>query len=236
VKAAILQCDNVLTKFQPEFGQYPEMIDQMFDAVADGIVCDCFDCRLGEYPDDINNYDFFITTGSRSSVYDDEPWIAQLIEFVRLLDKEKKKLIGICFGHQIIAMAYNGMVEKSEKGWGVGVATNRVINTPNWIREPVDSLHILVSHQDQISVLPDGVQVIAKSDFCPYFIVQWNNWFLSIQGHPEWTREYARTLMNDRRALIGDEKIEAGLESLASIPDNRLFSRWIIDFIQHPLA
>ncbi|WP_163337830.1 GMP synthase [Desulfopila sp. IMCC35008] len=236
MKGAILQCDEVLAKFQPEFGRYPAMIERMFAAVADNIVCDCFDCRLGQYPENINDYDFFITTGSRSSVYDDEPWIEQLITFVRLLDKERKKLIGICFGHQVIAMASNGKVEKSEKGWAVGLANNRVVAAPEWIGEPVDHLQILVSHQDQISVLPNGATVIAESDFCPYFIIQWNDRFLSIQGHPEWRREYSKALMQDRRSLIGDEMIEAGIKSLAAAPDSQLFTRWLIDFIQCPLT
>lgn len=233
MKAAILQCDEVLAKFQPEFGQYQDMIRHMLDSVDKDITCDCFDCRQGHYPEDIHHYDFYITTGSKSSVYETESWIHQLIEFVRQLDRERKKLIGICFGHQIIAMAYHGVVEKSDKGWGVGVASNQVIKFPDWMDEPIEKLNILVSHQDQITVLPEGADVIAKSNFCPYFLVQWNDFFLSIQGHPEWNRDYSRTLMNERRQLIGNTLIESGLDSLTTIPDNQLFTRWIINFVDH---
>jgi GMP synthase (glutamine-hydrolysing) len=80
--------------------------------------------------------------------------------------------------------------------------------------------------------LPEGAVVIAESDFCPFFMVQWNDHFLSVQGHPEWNRAYSRSLMNERRAIIPPERIETGLESLSIKPDNELLARWIIDFVK----
>ncbi len=235
MKVAILICDDVLERFQPRFGNYPAMIRQMF-AFADGpFEFTDFDCREGHYPGDIHDYDFYITTGSKASVYDDETWIHDLIKFVRHLDCHQKKLIGICFGHQIIAMARRGMVEKSPRGWGIGVAVNRVVASPDWMRQKKSQLNIIVSHRDQITTLPEDALVIAESDFCPFFMVQWNSHFLSIQGHPEWRREYASSLTNNRRAIIPPERVEAGLDSLSIAPDSRLFSRWILDFVAHPV-
>ena len=233
MKAAILQCDNVLTKFQPKFGDYPEMVAKMFSGIDLPLSFDTFDCQQGQFPTDINEYDFYITTGSKASVYDDLDWVKRTIEFIRLLDKEKKKLIGICFGHQLMAMACNGTVEKSDNGWGIGIAQNRVVSHPEWMSEKPDAINILVSHQDQISKLPDNTKVIAESDFCPYFIVQWGDHFLSVQGHPEWVTDYSRTLINDRRAIIPADLVTTGLESLAINPDSALFIRWIIEFVQH---
>jgi len=233
MKAAILQCDNVLAKFQPQFSDYPAMIEQMFDGVDLPLSFDTYDCRQGQFPDNINAYDFFLTTGSKASVYDDLPWIQQLVEFVQLLHKQQKKLIGICFGHQIIAMALAGKVEKSEKGWGIGIANNRIIAHPEWMRTEPAEINILVSHQDQICELPENTFVIAESDFCPYFIVQWGNHFLSIQGHPEWSADYSRTLINDRRAIIPADLVSTGLDSLKAEPENGLFTQWIMGFVQY---
>lgn len=239
MKIGILECDDVLDKFQPQFGHYREMIRRMFlrDSIAAGpLEFADFSCRQGHYPEHIDSCDVYITTGSKASVYDDEPWIAQLIDFVRQLDRRKKKLIGICFGHQIIAMARHGMVEKSARGWGIGVAVNRIVTTPAWMRETKDHLNIIVSHQDQISTLPENALVIAESDFCPFFMVQWNDHFLSIQGHPEWNRAYAGALINERRALFTPGQIAAGLASLDMKPDNELFARWILDFVRYPIT
>lgn len=232
MKAAILQCDEVLEKLQPRFGLYREMIQHMFESIGESIHFQSFDCRKDHYPSDIDDYDFYITTGSKASVYDDDPWIKNLIGFVQELDYRQKKLIGICFGHQIIAMAFNKMVSKADKGWGVGVAVNSICAVPEWMREKKDYLNIIVSHQDQVVSLPEGALIIAKSDFCPFFVVQWNNHFLSIQGHPEWNTAYSEALIKERRSIISNDRAELGLDSLRLNPDNKLFTRWVMDFVK----
>lgn len=233
MKIAILQCDTVQEKFQGEFGQYSGMIRQLFDAAGGDFEFDIYDCQKGHYPANTKCYNFFITTGSKASVYDDEPWVGQLIDFIHQLDEEKRKLIGICFGHQLIALVRQGRVEKSSKGWGVGIANNRVVATPDWMSEKNSELNIIISHQDQIVGLPDDALVVAESDFCPYFVVQWNDNFLSIQGHPEWNNDYSRALMNDRRDRIPKDLIDSGLHSLGKQPDNKLFISWVLDFVQY---
>ncbi|MEN8199353.1 MAG: GMP synthase [Thermodesulfobacteriota bacterium] len=233
MKAAILQCDNVLPKFQSRFGDYPEMVEGIFDGIDLPLSFASYDCCQGQFPADIDEYDFYITTGSKASVYEDLAWVRQLIQFIQRLDKHHKKLIGICFGHQLMAMARGGKVEKSDRGWGVGIAANRVVVRPAWMAEQIDGINILVSHQDQITDLPADTLVIAESDFCPYFIVQWGEHFLSIQGHPEWSSDYSRTLINDRRNIIPADRINAGLDSLTIEPDNALFGQWIMAFVQH---
>lgn len=232
MRVAILQCGNVSENFQPRFGDYPEMVKNMFVGLAPPLAFDTYDCQLGQLPAHIDAYDFYITTGSKASVYEDAEWIRDLIRFIQMLADHKKKLIGICFGHQLIAMARQGKVEKSAKGWGVGIARNRVTCSPAWMSENPAAINILASHQDQICELPETAQVIAESDFCPFFIVQWDKYFLSIQGHPEWQSAYAKTLMEDRREIIPADKIAEGIESLQVEPDNALFARWVIEFVQ----
>ena len=233
MKIAILQCDDVLDNLQNEFVSYSFMIQRMFNAIDDTFEIDIFNCQLNEYPDDIDAHDFYITTGSRAGAYEDIDWIQQLIKFIQLLDQHQKKLIGICFGHQLIAMAKNKSVKPSPKGWGVGIAINRITATPDWMHETKSELNIIVSHKDQVSSLPDEAIVIAESDFCPYFVVQWNNNLLSIQGHPEWNTDYSKALMNERRAIIPADRIEAGITSLSLKPDNTLFTQWVLDFVKH---
>ncbi len=232
MKLAILKCDDVLTKFESEFGQYSSMIKHMFTEVDSSIEFDIYACQHGEYPEDLDAYDFYVTTGSKATAYEDEPWIERLIEFVRLLDQKKKKLIGICFGHQIIALALHGIVKRSEKGWGIGIAKHRIVSTPSWMSEKRDLLNIIVSHRDQVIDLSPEAVVIAESDFCPNFIVQWNDHFLSIQGHPEWNNGYSRALIEEHAGIIPKERVEAGLNSLKESTDNQLFTRWIISFVK----
>ncbi|HEB95420.1 MAG TPA: GMP synthase [Sedimenticola thiotaurini] len=232
MRGAILQCDEVMEQLQPRFGRYGEMIRRLFAGSGETIGFDEFDCRQGEYPAEPGDYDFFVTTGSQASAYDPEPWILRLIEFVRHLDAGGHVLLGICFGHQIIAMAGHGRVERSARGWGIGVARNRILATPEWLDPVPAELEMLVSHQDQVVATSGDPLVIAGSDFCPLFMVQWNHHFLSVQGHPEWDAGYARALIGERRHLLPTERVEAALRSLQQPPDNTLFAHWALRFIR----
>lgn len=234
MKAAILQCDRVLEHLQPRFGDYPGMIETMFeDAGHRNIEFDVWDCEQGQYPPDPAVYDFFITTGSKADAWGDEPWVHQLLRFVRQLDQDRRHLIGICFGHQIIARALGGCVERSDKGWGIGIAHNRVFDCPPWMQPCPPQLDLIVSHQDQVTRLPgEDERVLAGSDFCPFFMLQWNDRFLSVQGHPEWQPAYAQALLEERRGVIEEDRIEQALQELQhSTPDNGLFVQWMMAFI-----
>ncbi len=234
MKAAILLCDQVLEEYQDRFGQYQDMIHSMLAPFFPGLESTPFMCHQGELPEDIDAFDFYISSGSRSSVYDDEAWIHRLIRFIRQLHQQQKKFIGICFGHQLIAMALGGNVELSSKGWGIGIATNEISQQPEWMAPNPGQLRLLASHQDQVVELAPNTEILAGSDFCPFFLLQWNPHFLSVQGHPEWSVDYARALLDDRHDQYPDNTLEQARQSLTHQPDNQLFARWIRQFIdQH---
>ncbi len=232
MKAAILQCDHVLDLFLPTFSDYDAMVRKMFHTVDNEIEFDVFNCQQFEYPDKPEIYDFFVTTGSRAGVYEDEAWIHRLIDFIRLLDQQRRKLLGICFGHQAIAEACGGKVENSTLGWGIGISENRLIHSAAWMQPELQSLRMLVSHQDQVVDIPSSAIRIAESDFCPFFMVQWSDHFLSVQGHPEWRRAYSRALIEFRRGSLPAETVADGLTSLEHHPHNIEFTHWALNFIR----
>jgi len=234
MKVAILQCDDVLDKFQPDFGNYPGMVMHMLKQVRDDVSFHTFDVRNNDYPCVLSDWDLYVITGSKTSVYDGSEWIAGLVDCVQRLDEQALKVFGICFGHQIMALAKGGRVEKSDKGWGVGVATNQVIKSAQWMGSEIPAnFNLLVSHQDQVVDLPAEVTVLAKSEFCPYFMVQWSRHLLSIQGHPEWCHEYSRGLINDRRHIIPENTVLAAIDSLTQTLDNTLLANWVVSFAKH---
>jgi len=236
VKIAILQCDSVLQKFQAEFGNYPDMIISLLKHAHNELAFQVFDVTQNHYPEDIHEWDLYVMTGSKASVYDKDEWIQTLVRFVRVLDQSSKKVFGICFGHQVMALAKGGSVEKSEKGWGVGVASNRILLKAPWMSEEPSNLNLLVSHQDQVTRLPEDktllkdLVIVAESDFCPHFMVQWSSNLLSVQGHPEWQKGYSRALVNERRHIIPGQRVEEALESLGKSLDNCLVAQWVLNF------
>ena len=233
MKIGILQCDYVLERFQPTFGDYPNMIATLFAKISTDCQFKTYQVQTLEYPQCINECDAYITTGSRHGVNDDLVWINRLEKFICELDRVKKPFIGVCFGHQLMTKALGGAVEKSDKGWGIGVTFNQVVDSKPWMEPCQDRLNLVASHQDQVTRLPQGVEsnVLVSSPFCPYYMLMVDEHFISIQGHPEFSKEYAAALINTRREIIPPECIHAGELSLQADVDDQLMARWIVNFI-----
>lgn len=230
MKIGIIQCDHVLDKFVSDHGTYPTMFSNLFSRIRDDLEFVLYDATKGCFPVNLEECDGYITTGSKYGVNDGLPWIDDLEKFVLKLYQDNKKLVGICFGHQIMAKALGGQVELSSKGWGVGVSFNEVTAKQSWMEPYKPGLDLVVSHQDQVTSLPENAKVLAQSDFCPYYIVQYGINFLSFQGHPEFSKLYSKELMNDRRGRIPDRRIREGLASLNAEVDDELAAMWIYNF------
>ena len=237
MKIGILETGLLNEAFVDQFDPYPVMFASLLDRAKQDFEYRTYSVVRGEMPESIDECDGWLITGSRFGAYEKLDWMEALEAFIRELHRGSMPLAGICFGHQIIALVRGGVVEKSDKGWGIGIASNEIAGNPSWMIKPPAGLNMLSSHQDQVTQLPGDTQIIAQSDFCPYFVVQWGDHFLSIQGHPEWSNAYSGTLMNDRRAIIPAERIEAGLKSLDQQADRALFVSWIMNFVEfnaHP--
>lgn len=236
MKLGILKTDAVRPEWVPDFGEYPDMFIGLLGQVDPDLEFRVYDVEQGEYPADIDEVDAYLITGSKSSVYDDKPWIATLMEFVRELDRRRKKLVGICFGHQLVAQALGGKTGKSPKGWGVGLHTHRFNTVPEWHDDEGLDFDILVSHQDQVVSNATGARVLAGSEFCENAVCQIGNHILTFQGHPEFVPEYSREIMEFRREMIGEQTYADGVASLAVNPQRERVARWIVNFLRDPVA
>lgn len=235
MKIGILQCDSVREELREQgFDDYPDVFMARFRAVDPDLEFEIYRCMDGELPAAIDECDGYVSTGSRYSVLDDDPWIRRLEAFVVELIDARIPYIGICFGHQLLAQALGGRVERAEAGWGVGVSSNS-IEAPRWWMgdEALSEVNLIVSHQDQVVDLPKRMQPIGGSEFCPIYFCVIDDHALSIQGHPEFSREYSRALMEMRRGLIPEPVIEAGIRSLELPLDDDTVFRWMVRFLRH---
>ncbi len=227
----ILQCDRVKKIFAPEHGQYPNMFAAMLHPVDPTLTFTIYDVEQLEIPTEIDACDAYLITGSRHGVNDDLPWLTPLEHFIRNLHAGQKKVIGICFGHQVIAKALGGKVIKSPKGWGIGMSINKVTQQKSWMKPPRCQFNLLISHQDQVVELPPGAEIVASNEFCPFFMVQIGNNLLTVQGHPEFSKEYSRALIEKRKDILDSPRYEKGLQSLQLEKDNIIVAQWIIQFL-----
>lgn len=232
MKLGILKTDAVRPEWVPEFGEYPDMFIALLGRVDPALEFTVYDVEQGEYPRDIDEVDGYLITGSKYSVYDDRTWIATLMEFVRELHRRRKKLVGICFGHQLVAQALGGKTEKYSGGWGVGLHSYHFRRLPEWHNGGDRDFQVLASHQDQVVENAEGAEVLAGSDFCKNAVCQVGDHILTFQGHPEFVPGYSRELLEYRRELLGEQVYQEGMASLQRPQQGERVGRWILNFLR----
>lgn len=221
-----------------ETGQPPEALADRYDdyparfraLLGDDAATVRFDVQAGRLPEDPSAFQGAIVTGSAAGVYDDLPWIAPLLDWLRMA-RGKTRLVGICFGHQAMAQAFGGQVEKSDKGWGVGLHRYDVTGVEDWMHPRARSIGIPVSHQDQVTAPPPDARVIASCDFTPYAGLAWDD-AISFQCHPEFQPAYAAALIELRRgSRIDAETADKALATLYRGDDRAILTAWIRAFL-----
>ena len=208
------------------FGSYDDMFARL---LGPGCSVRAYDVAAGRLPARPGAHPAFLITGSPAGVYEPLPWISPLLDFLRAA-RGQAKLVGICFGHQAMAEAWGGRVEKSERGWAVGLQDYELVARRGWMgAAPPERIAVPVSHQDRVTIAPPGAQVLAHSAFSPFGILAWGEDALSMQFHPEFEPDYARALIEHRRARLPAP--DAALASLDRADDRALVAKWIRAFL-----
>ncbi len=233
LRIGLLQCDHVADELVELHGDYQDMFSDLVHTQDQNIEVAVYDLTADNFPIDLQACDGYIITGSQFSAYDDIPWIHKAKILVADLYDAKIPTVGICFGHQLIAESLGGKVKKAEeKGWGVGVHHWEVKNQTEWMgNSPPESFSMRVSHQDQVVKMPEDSKLIASSDFCPIAGFQTGN-ILALQGHPEFSKDYNKALINKRLDRIGKEVSDIALASLSQEVDGDNVGAWMVEFIK----
>ncbi|HJP68622.1 MAG TPA: type 1 glutamine amidotransferase [Sphingomicrobium sp.] len=225
MKVAILETGHPPRPLEEQFGNYPAMFAKLLGPAFE---VQSFDVGAGELPSDPADHGAYLLTGSPAGVYDPLPWIEPLMHFIR--SAEESRMVGICFGHQIMAEALGGHVEKSDKGWGAGLHRYTMVRFQPWT-DNAATIASPASHQDQVVVQPPFTDVIARSDFTPFAVLAWTNRpAISFQFHPEFSPEFAKALIERRFDLVPDP--EAAISSLDAPNDNARVGGWIRRFLE----
>ncbi len=186
----------------------------------------------GELPATADACGAYLLTGSPQGVYDGHPWIDSLVAFICDAFVAGRPMIGICFGHQLLAHALGGRAEKAAGGWGLGLETVDMKAGPDWLFPSQDNINLHFCHQDQVTVLPPKAVRLGGSTRCPHAIFAIENRVLGIQGHPEFTPKFMAGLVEQMRPKVGDELADRAASGLAAArPDNDILARWIVNFL-----
>jgi GMP synthase-like glutamine amidotransferase len=228
MEIGILAAGGPPPDLEPRFGAYGAMFARL---LGPGFATRVYDVAGGELLPSPEAHPAFLITGSAAGVYEPLPWIAPLLGFLREA-KGRTKLVGICFGHQAMAEALGGRVEKSERGWGIGLQDYELWESAPWMGDsPPERIAVPVSHQDQIVVPPPGVRILAGNAFTSFGLLEYADGdAISMQFHPEFGPDYAKALIEHRRGRVPDP--DRAIDSLDRPNDQALVALWIRRFLR----
>jgi GMP synthase-like glutamine amidotransferase len=241
LKIGILETGEVHPDLRARHGDYPAMFAALLGAADPTLEFAVVRVVAGETPASPRQADAWLVTGSRHGVYDDLPWIEPLKAFLRDCVAAGVPVVGICFGHQILAEALGGKVVKSDRGWGLGVQDYKVSARPAWMARLPDRFAVRALHQDQVVEPPEGATVLARSEHCDYAALAYGDperpAAISLQPHPEFSRAFLDELLALRAgAAFPAEAADAARASLDRPVDNGQWARLIVDFLRRPAA
>jgi len=186
-----------------------------------------------EFPPSVDSCDAYLVTGSPSSVYDGDAWITRLMEFVQAAHSRRIPMVGICFGHQLIAQALGGQVEPAKDGWLLGLKSFAVRGKPVWMTSDAASYQIYHINQDQVCRLPPDAVHLGSSDACEFSMFTIGTHILCIQGHPEQPLRAMRNFMDELGDTVpGDVRAAANASFQRGEPDRLIVGNWIRRFLE----
>lgn len=228
VRLGLLLLDSIDEPHRSIAGDYDTLFTKVFAAAGAEIVL--HDGTADRLPDH-DQCQGWIIPGSRESVYDRSiPWVPALVEWTAEALTTGVPLAGVCFGHQVVALALGAEVAKAQVGWNIGAVRYEVVDQPGWLTEPLpDQFRLIASHQDQVMELPDGAELLAHSERCPIGAYTVGDRVLCVQGHPEFVPDLAASLYRHRAEIgrIPTDEVAAALPTLSHPLDRVAAARWL---------
>jgi GMP synthase-like glutamine amidotransferase len=232
MKVCILENDDIDPSIASTYQGYGAMFVRLFQDVGADWEFDIFHTPLGQYPGSFDDYGAVVLTGSKADSFSEVPWVVELRHRVSLLLEQNKKLLGICFGHQLIALCLGAKVERAPQGWGVGRMCYDWHASDLPLAPEDGRLALLVSHQDQVMELPQNAVLLASNAHCPVAGYAIGEEVFCVQGHPEFVEDYSAFLLNRRRERLGEDLYCAGTESLKHGHDGLQVARMMVAFVE----
>lgn len=226
VRVALLECDHVPETLRHLGNDYGTMFIERFADHAPWVSFERYDVVGGQDLPPAGEHDGYLITGSRYSVSDDLPWLQGLRRLTSDVVAADLPVVGICFGHQLLADQLGGRVERAANGWGVGMHTATVTARRPWMAPDLDEFRLIVSHQDQVVELPPDATLLADSPHAPIAAFETGS-AIGFQGHPEFDPTYSAALMDMRRDRIPAAVIDVGEASLTQVPDHGTVVTWL---------
>jgi GMP synthase (glutamine-hydrolysing) len=224
MRIGILQTGRSPDELRDQHGDYDGMFRRLLD--GKGLEFATYAVLDGVLPASVHDAEGWLITGSRFGVYEDHDWIPRLENFLREAYAQSVPIVGICFGHQILAQALGGKVEKFAGGWSVGSVSYNLDGFP-------DGARVLAWHQDQVIEPPADATVVGSTPFCRYAALAYGERAYSIQPHPEFDARFVADLIEARRAILPEEIAQQARQGLDLETSSSEIAERITTFFRH---
>ena len=216
----ILQTGESPDALRADMGDYPDFFETLL--AGRGLTFRRWAVLRNEFPASVNDCDGWLITGSRFGAYEDHPWIPPLEDFIRAAYAAHVPVVGVCFGHQIIAQAMGGRVEKYPGGWSVG---------PTEYAFDDQTYTLNAWHQDQVVQKPEMAKVLSSTAFCENAALLYDDRMFTVQPHPEFRKEFMEGLIKYRGpGLVPDALLADATQRLDKPTDSPSMADRIADF------
>ncbi len=236
---SVLKAGSAYREIRERSGDFDRMLIELL--AEPGQAWDVYDVEHGQFPREPADYDGFVITGSRYSATDNLPWVKELCALVTAIRGRGQALLGICFGHQVLAQALGGEVRPSPLGWDVGVRSVQLTLAGQQAAalaaartaapQPV---RVFQLHQDIVTRLPPGAAHLASSDHTPHEMFSLGACILGVQGHPEFDADVIRVALAKLGAasLLPQERIAQCEATLVQKPHRDFLRHWLRAFLR----
>ena len=204
----------------------------MFDAQDDRFTYRIYMTIGGEVPQDLNAHDAFVITGSPLSVLDRHIFTDPLADFIRRCDAAQKPLVGACFGHQAIAQALGGTVEKRTGGYNVGIEETVFHAARPWMTPPRDRLAMYMFHEDTVTALPPGCERLGASPRCENASFAKGDHIITTQAHPEFSHDFMACVLRYTESKMPPQSASQAWDSLDCTAEGDIFAQWCTAFFK----
>lgn len=204
----------------------------LFDAQEDRFKYRVYMTIGGEIPIDLDEQDAFLITGSPLSVLDEHIFSDALTDFINRCDTAKKPLIGACFGHQAIAQALGGKVEKFNSGYNVGVEDTFFRSHRPWMQPASEALPMYVFHEDQVTELPAGCELLGSTKGCKIASFCKDSHIFTTQAHPEFCSRFMSCVLEFTQDKMSAQDAMHARESIKRDQQGAVFAQWCTNFIK----
>lgn len=242
LRIAVLETDTPIDPVKEKYGTYGDVFTKLLNKGLTGFsesesrpnldITKWDVVTKQEYPD-LDSFDGILMTGSKHDSFADEPWILKLVEYVQTVFEAQKPIVGICFGHQILARAMGARVGRSDRGWEVS-ADHIDLTEAGTALFNKGSLTLHQMHRDVVFNVPEGgFQNLGTSPRCDVQGLYLPDRAFSVQAHPEFDDFIMQNILKKRHGdgIFNDDLYEDGNMRAKLEHDGVLISTTILKFI-----